>query len=242
MHTFLEMGAYEYLWDLGIHSFSSIAKLKGPLLDHVPRERAKEYAKLVEARSTNHQVVAKDTSFYPERLLSVPNALKLFYYRGELNLSLNPTCAVVGSRKITIKDEQNTKELVEAHVREGFTIVSGLARGIDTVALKTAIDLGGKVIGVIGTSIDKTYPPENKDLQEEIAKNHLLISQIPFIFDITNPSKRFLERNVTIMALSDVSNIITMSPRSGSFSYFNTAIALSKHVVVHPDSKFNPVE
>ena len=241
MNTFLEMGAYEYLWDLGTHNFLSISRLDGPLLNHVPRERAKEYANLVQKRSSNHLVAVKDTSFYSERMLTVPNPLKLFYYRGYLSITLNSTCAIVGSRSATQKDMENTKALVTEFVEEGYTIVSGLARGIDSIALSTAMNLGGKVIGVIGTSLNKTYPPENTNIQEEIATNHLLISQIPFIHDITNPSKRFLERNVTIMALSDISYVMTMTPRSGSFSYFNTATTIGKTVHVHPDSRYNPV-
>ena len=81
---------------------------------------------------------------------------------------------------MTKRGEKNTKAIVKRLVKNNHIICSGLAKGIDTAALREAIKIGGKVIGVIGTPINHYYPKENKDLQDEIAKNHLLISHVPF--------------------------------------------------------------
>jgi DNA processing protein len=86
---------------------------------------------------------------------------------------------VVGTRKPSSGGQQRAAKIAKMLVEDGFVIVSGLARGIDTVALTTAIKMGVQVIAVIGTAVCDHYPPENSSLQDEIAWRHLLISQVP---------------------------------------------------------------
>ena len=100
--------------------------------------------------------------------------------------------------------------------------MSGLARGIDTGALTGALDSGGSVVGVIGTPINQAYPPENSKLQEKIAKEHLLISQVPFFRYEEEPyiahRKYFPERNATMSALSYATIIVEASDKSGTLT------------------------
>ncbi|MCH8253968.1 MAG: DNA-processing protein DprA, partial [Gemmatimonadetes bacterium] len=94
---------------------------------------------------------------------------------------------------------------------DGYTIVSGLAEGIDTAAMKSAIASDGNTIGVIGTPLNRAYPKGNEALQENVATNHLLISQVPFYrYQHEHYKARryyFPQRNATMAALS-VSTII----------------------------------
>ena len=101
--------------------------------------------------------------------------------------------AVVGSRLMTPRGEILTKKFVKEFVKKDYTIVSGLARGIDTVAHQTALREGGRTIAVLGSGLDIIYPFENKVLAEEISKHGALVSPYP---NGTKPlPKNFLARN-----------------------------------------------
>jgi DNA processing protein len=133
---------------------------------------------------------------------------------------MNEKCiSIVGARAVTPDGILRTERLVRELAWHGFTIVSGLARGTDTVALQTALQCGLNVIGVIGTPIDEYYPLVNRELQEKIAHEHLLISQVPFYKYATQPfdTKRiyFVERNATMTAISMATVIIEAFDTSG---------------------------
>ena len=121
-------------------------------------------------------------------------------------------------------------------VKRNFVIVSGIAIGIDTVALETAIKENGQVVGVIGTPIDQYYPPENKELQDTIAKNHLLISQVPFYRYSVEPfpSRRnyFPQRNETMSALSEATVIIEASDTSGTLTQARAALQQKRKLFI----------
>lgn len=157
---------------------------------------------------------------YPERLLDANYPLELFYYKGDIELLSTRCVSIVGSRKITDIGKKKTFDVVKALVKKKFTIVSGLAKGIDTHALNKSLSDYGKVIGVIGTPIDRYYPKDNLPLQNRISQDHLLISQVPF-YRYANEhfnSKKyyFPERNVTMSAISEATIIIEASETSGT--------------------------
>jgi DNA processing protein len=124
--------------------------------------------------------------------------------------------AVVGSRNASFRGEALTKKFVKEFVREGFTIISGLARGIDTVAHKTALKMGGRTIAVLGSGLDIIYPPENKDLADLVIKRGALVSPYP---NGTKPyPKNFLARNRIIVKLSQAVLVVEGRRRSGTLS------------------------
>ena len=96
-------------------------------------------------------------------------------------LFYSPSVAVVGTRHPTEQGIRRTQQLVKELVQDNYTVVSGLAKGIDTAAHETAIAHGGKTIAVIGTSILDYYPPENRALQDKIATEYLVVSQVPLL-------------------------------------------------------------
>ena len=135
---------------------------------------------------------------------------------GKLLPSDKHAVAVVGSRKMTKRGMELTKKYVKELVKNKITIVSGLARGIDTVAHTTALENGGRTIAVLGSGLDIIYPPENKKLAEEITKNGCLISGFPYG---TKPEgKNFLARNRIIVKLSFAVLVIEGLRRSGTLS------------------------
>jgi DNA processing protein len=137
---------------------------------------------------------------YPLRLKSIFDAPVFFFYQGCIDLLDKPAIAIVGTRIPSSYGRQLTMELTEKLVKTGFVIVSGLARGVDTVAHQTALRSGGKTIAVLGGALDWIYPPENKELAVSITENGGLLSEYPMR---TKPeAMNFPKRNRIISGLS----------------------------------------
>ncbi len=143
------------------------------------------------------------------------------YILGELKEQDKRAVAVVGTRMPSQRGRKLTEEFVKILVENDITIVSGLARGIDTIAHETALKYGGRTIAVIGSGLDIIYPPENKDLAERISKNGAVVSGFP---EGTEPlPKNFLARNQLIVKLSQAVLVIEGKRRSGTISTANHA-------------------
>ena len=123
------------------------------------------------------RVVTTADQEYPELLRQVTGKPNLLYFKGKLEEVGRKAMAVVGTRKPTLYGREVTERLVSQLVGYGFTIVSGLARGIDSVAHRAAIEAGGRTLAVMATGIDKVYPPENRELAEKITQHGMLISE-----------------------------------------------------------------
>lgn len=136
------------------------------------------------------------------------------YLAGDVSVLEHRAVAVIGARDASAEGCRRAAKLGRELARRGVTVVSGLAAGIDTWALNGAIEAGGRVAAVIGTPLDQAYPAANKRLQEQIYRDHLLISQF-------SPGSRvypanFPARNRTMAAVSDASVIVEASNTSGS--------------------------
>lgn len=243
-----EIVAYEALWRKNGASFKKIAsefnnKAFGRISDHISKEDFKEaYLTFRDMFSKNDFVtfpkaIIKGSLDYPSRLLDAEYPLEVLYYEGDLNLlEEEKAVAIVGTRNPTKEGEIRAKKLVKEFVKRGFTIVSGLAQGIDTVAHKTALDLGGKSIAVIGTPINEFYPKQNKNLQLDLMKNHLVVSQVPYLrYQVQNPtSNRFFfpERNKTMSALTWGTVIVEAGETSGTLVQARAALHQSRKLFV----------
>ena len=143
------------------------------------------------------------------------------YVLGKLLNKDKRAVAVVGSRMMTERGRKLTEDFVAELVKNKITIVSGLARGIDTVAHKAALRCGGRTIAVLGSGLDIIYPPENDLLSKEIIRNGALVSGFPYT---TKPEgKNFLARNQLIVKLSQAVLVIEGRKRSGTISTANHA-------------------
>ena len=184
-----ELGAYEALWDRPRMSFRRMAELHQTQPEARPshfvdEELAYKYADqayhlLHQAGITDFGIRVQGGGEYPTRLQDATYPLPFFYYQGWWDLIDSPMVAVVGTRKPTPEGVARTRRLVKELVADDYTIVSGLAAGIDTAAHTTAIEQGGRTVGVIGTPLSEAYPKTNAKLQGQIASDYLLISQIP---------------------------------------------------------------
>lgn len=180
---------------------------------------------------------------YPETLRRYEDAPPVLYYRGNLELLKKPSMVVIGSRNLKdpIDIEEGTsflerlisggraKELTNG---EGYCIVSGLALGCDTLAHQIAIEFSGDTIAVVGKPLDIYYPEENKELQEHIANNQLLLSQFPIGYNL-KPRDGFVERNYTVACLSTHGvGVIRAADRSGTLHAVRHCVQQEKPLYV----------
>ncbi|PVX30951.1 DNA-processing protein DprA [Sphingomonas pokkalii] len=242
----LEIGAYEALWCEHNASFKSIAERfrgsPGSRPSHlVPETQAREVgsrvlAKLRERTRQRFDIRIHGEWEYPERLRDAADPVELLYIQGDWDLVTLPAVAVVGTRKPSPLGIERTQTLAYRLVRDGFTVVSGLAEGVDTAAHSSAIAAGGRTIGVIGTPLGKVYPKANAALQEQIARDHLLISQVPVLrYDAQDfRSNRFFfpERNKLMSALTQATIIVEAGETSGTLVQAREALRQGRKLFI----------
>lgn len=173
---------------------------------------------------------------YPLKLRDARYPIELLYYTGWWNLVETRSVAIVGTREPSTNGTRRASQLASLLVDDGFTVVSGLARGIDTAALTSAIAKGGQVIAVIGTAICDHYPTENASLQDDIGRRYLLISQVPIVRSSRqrpNQNRLFFpERNVTMSALTEATIIVEAGETSGTLTQARAAIQQGRKLFI----------
>lgn len=177
---------------------------------------------------------------YPGYLREVPNAPPLLYMHGMMEERDRLAVAVVGTRRLTSYGRQVTRELVAGLVQQGVTVVSGLARGIDAVAHKTALELGGRTIGVLGSGLDCIYPAENRPLAQQIRQGQgAVISE--YGLGIQPEAKNFPPRNRVISGLSLGVIVVEAGEKSGALITANFAVEQNREVFAVPGNVNSPV-
>src|SRR3989344_1501539 len=173
---------------------------------------------------------------YPANLRQISDAPPVLYYKGSLLPQDDLAIAVVGARYATVYGRQVTEGLVLELVNAGLTIISGLARGIDSIAHRAAIDAGGRTIAVLGSGVDLIYPPENKSLAEKIVQNGAVVSEFPLGFPSV-PSN-FPARNRIISGLSLGVLVTEAAADSGSLITAGQAAEQGREVFAVPGPIF----
>lgn len=242
-----EMGAYEALWANEKATFKTIADCFRNSPEAMPSELVSEeeiHAALSKVQEEISRTSVRDfgvrihgSEDYPERLRDAAHPIELLYYRGWWDLIDSPKrIAVVGSRNVSEDGIRRTRKLVKLLVQDGYTIVSGLAKGVDTAAHTTAIENGGSTIAVIGTPITEYYPPENKELQDLIAESFLLVSQVPIWRYATQDYRSnrlfFPERNATMSAVAQATVIVEASDTSGTLAQARAALQQGRKLFI----------
>lgn len=196
---------------------------------------------VIEAMEQNGiRAIGYNSDEYPDHLRSLlADPPVVLYCRGDASLLADESrnMAVVGTRTITRYGKDVTTQFVRAFAYEGLCVVSGGARGVDSLAHKTALECGGKTVAVLGCGVDIAYPPENKELLNEIAQNGLVVSEYP---PGTPPNQfRFPERNRLIAAFSSGVLVTEAGLKSGSLITADLAIEQGKELYVVPGSVFS---
>ena len=185
-----------------------------------------------------HALIAWDDADYPRALLTISDPPPAFYYRGRRELLNRPSIAIVGSRNATPQGMDNAEAFAATLSGAGFTIVSGLALGIDTAAHRGGLSAGGSSIAVIGTGPDRIYPSANRDLGQRLAADGGLLSEFPLG---TPPlPANFPRRNRLLSGLSRGVLVVEATLASGSLITARFAAEQGREVFAIPGSIHSP--
>ena len=177
-------------------------------------------------------------SAYPARLREIADPPPLIYVRGAMAPQDEWALALVGTRRATAYGRQAAGELARDLATNGVTVVSGLARGIDTIAHRAALDAGGRTIAVLANGLDTVYPPENRGLASEIAEAGALISDYPLG---TKPRAEFFPRRNRIMSGVSLGTLVVEGDvKSGAMITARFAGEQNREVFAVPGSIFAP--
>lgn len=160
------------------------------------------------------QVASPSSNQYPVQLRSVHDYPPLLFSRGHFRSDDSDAIAVVGTRTPSDGALRFIDETVPLLAQEGLPIVSGIARGVDSAAMRASLKSGNRTVGIIGTGIRKYYPSENRELQDEVAQHHLLLSQ--FWPDSPPTKQSFPMRNHVMSAFSQLTLIVEATEKSGT--------------------------
>jgi DNA processing protein len=185
-------------------------------------------AELEAASAAGAHLVTVLDRHYPANLRLIPNLPPFLFYRGELSEDDARSVAVVGTRRATEAGIRRAANMSRLLAEQKVTVVSGLAKGIDTAAHQAAIAAGSRTIAVLGTGITRCYPAENRDLAEEVTASGALVSQ----FWPTSPPSRysFPRRNVVTSGISQGTIVIEASSTSGAKMQARLALDHGKKV------------
>lgn len=152
---------------------------------------------------------------YPRLLKEIPDPPETLYIEGKLNFNARPAIAVVGTRKITPYGREMARRFTQELVRKGFLIVSGFMYGVDAVAHRTALELSGPTVGVLGFGFDYMYPKEHRSLAREmIERGNALITEYPP--SVSPRPFNFPARNRIVSGMCLGVLVIEAAPKSGS--------------------------
>ena len=183
------------------------------------------------------QVLHWEHPEYPRNLLSIAAPPPVLYVKGQLNPADEWAVGVVGTRHPSTYGKEAARELATGLAASRVTVVSGLARGIDGVAHRAALEAGGRSIAVLGSGLDQLYPPEHRPLAEAIAKAGAVVSDYPLG---TRPdSVNFPPRNRIISGLAKGVVIVEAGEGSGALITADFAAEQGRDVFAVPGSIFN---
>ena len=175
---------------------------------------------------------------YPGRLRRIADPPTLLYVRGEVRPD-EPVVAIVGSRRATSTGRLVAERLAAGLAQRGVAVVSGLARGIDAVAHRAALDAGGRTIAVLGCGADLVYPPEHAELLAAITRAGCVMTELP---PGTPPlAHHFPRRNRIIAGLALGVVVVEGDERSGALSTAASALNEGREVMATPGSVLNPL-
>ncbi len=178
-------------------------------------------------------VVAWNAESFPTSLLAIPDCPPALWFRGCLSALDAPCLAIVGSRAASVVGLEIAGRLARDLAARGVTIVSGLARGIDSAAHRGALQ-SGRTAAVLGSGVDRVYPPEHRDLAQNIGVDGLVLSEYP---PKTPPLPfRFPMRNRIISGLARAVIVIEASEQSGSLITAACALEQGREVLAVPGS------
>lgn len=233
-------GSLEQAWRIPVKNLQEIHGIGNQLINNIAnKKREIEPEQLFfEHKKKNPLFCTPSDPEYPHILLEIPDFPLILYYSGDMNLtkidSSKHLIAMVGTRKLTDHGRKWTYNISSALAKYNFTVVSGVAKGIDTIAHRGCLDAGGHTIGVLGNGLDVVYPSSNHKLYEEISSKGLLLSEYPAG---TKPNARhFPARNRIVAGLCRATLVIEAPEKSGALITARLANEYGRDVYTLPNS------
>jgi DNA processing protein len=192
---------------------------------------------LAKVEDSGCRLVTWEDEGYPERLLEIDAPPPVLYLKGELRLQDRWAAAVVGTRRPTAYGNAVARDLATMLAGSGVTVVSGLARGIDATAHQAVLEAGGRTLAVLGSGLDKTYPPEHRRLAGQIAESGALLSDYPL--GTAPEAGNFPPRNRLISGLALVVVIVEAGEGSGALITADFAADQGREVFAVPGSVYS---
>lgn len=183
-------------------------------------------------------VLLRGDEGWPASLRALSDEPDVLFVRGDPAVAREPAVAIVGTRECTAGGADRARRLAATLAEAGWSVVSGLARGIDTAAHRGALDSEGATIAVLGCGPDVAYPSENRALQEEIAATGLLVSE--FAPGVEPRSKHFPRRNRILAALAGAVVVVESRLRSGALVTARHALDQGKEMFAIPGAPGTP--
>jgi len=226
-------GSVEIAWQAPVDALSS-AGLGQKIIENLVRIRQDVNLEglLTGIQKQGIQVITWDDPIYPRRLKDIDQPPPVLYMRGTIKMEDEWSVSIVGTRRATAYGRQIAEELAAYLSRNGITVVSGLARGIDSFAHQATIRAGGRTLAVLGSGVDRIYPPEHVRLAEEIVENGALLSDYPL--GTPPDSINFPPRNRIISGLSLATVVVEAGETSGAIITATFAVEQGRDVFAVP--------
>ncbi len=220
-----------------IEALPDIAGRGGKAYSPAPERRIAE--EIAATKRAGARYLFHDSPEYPALLAQTDGAPPILTLRGDPAIAARPCVAIVGARNASAAAVKLSRDFALGLAEAGFSVVSGLARGIDGAAHRGALVAGGgSTVGVIASGIDIAYPPEHAELQEQVASEGLLLAEQP---PGTEPlARHFPSRNRIIAGLAAGTVVVEAAPKSGSLITARLAGEQGREVMAIPGSPLDP--
>lgn len=186
------------------------------------------------AKHAEQHIIVRTDRLYPPLLKEIHDPPLLLYVLGQPEALLRPQIAIVGSRRCSVDGKRNTHHFAQSLAKQGFSICSGLARGIDGAAHEGALDAGGVTVAVMGTGADQIYPSQHRNLASTIKARGALASELPLGSGPT--ASHFPKRNRIISGMSLGVIVVEAALKSGSLISARLAIEHNRELFAIPSS------
>jgi DNA processing protein len=234
-HKLIEyFGSAENAWSVKSEEISRVLNLSNKISSRISEEKnnitPEQELDLLTKYKANVLTIKDD--LYPENLKTINDPPPVLYFKGNIIEKDKNSISLVGSRKATYYGKMVAENLSKDLALAGLTIISGMARGIDTAAHKGALSVNGRTIAVLGCGIDLIYPPENRRLAKEIEESGALITEFSFY---TLPERQnFPRRNRIISGLSLGTVVVEAGEKSGALITADFALEQGREVFAVP--------